>query len=101
MIPLIGGTPIDRQLHVGGTGVMSFKGGCIPTFDLAVFKYINMTDVWLSLWAGMLKIPIIRPKSRDRWIGISKKFDSNHSISALISDEIHTEAINNVKWNNI
>lgn len=98
MISLIDGTPEDVKLHVGGTGVMCFRGDILKNMSLNVFPYINMSDIWFSIYAWEKNLDIIRPKSRDRWIRLSRKYDTNYAIHSLINDEIHTKAVNNIKW---
>lgn len=93
-IRLCDGLSVDIKLDIAGTGVMAFKASNIPYFDLKTFEYINMTDIWMSLFLHNNNVDIIRPKGRDRWIKLSKNWDSNYSISSSISDQLHTKIIN-------
>lgn len=89
--------PIDRWVHVGGTGVMCFNSNYFrPTPDL--FKLPHMADIWIAKLAQEKKMPILALKHESEWIKsqgiktptIFDRFKNN--------DQKQTMVANSVNW---
>jgi hypothetical protein len=91
----------DKFVHELGTGAMAFHTDTLPKVDLSIFKTINMTDIWFSIFLQKRKIPIMNPARPERWIWISHLHDDSYSIHNYCNknDKYQTEIINTIKWN--
>jgi hypothetical protein len=94
--------PDDKWAHEIGTGVMAVHSKLLTDFgcDLEIFKRINMTDIYFSMWAQRYKIPQLVAGHKQGYLKIILKHDDRYSIHAMNNtrDKIHTDTINAVKW---
>jgi len=98
---VLSSVPVDQWAHELGTGAMSFHSSTIkPSLD--VFKTINMTDIWFSMYLQKKKIPILIRRHRKGWVGISIRHDDDYSIHAICNknDGYQTAVVNGFKWQN-
>lgn len=90
--------PVDRWVHIGGTGVMAFDTNYFrPTPD--IFKRLHMADIWIGKMAQEKKMPIlalahdsgyIKPQGNAPGTTIFDKHVNN--------DSIQTSVCNSINW---
>jgi hypothetical protein len=86
-------------VQFGGTGVMAFHTDTIK-FSIDEFKYPNMADIWVGLFAQRMKIPVLAIKHRKGWIRETPSFDRKKAIGSMLreNDSIQTRLINEHSW---
>lgn len=94
--------PEDKWVHEIGTGVMACHSSLLKKYgcNLDIYKRINMTDIYFSMWAQQHKIPMLVAGHNKGYLKIILKHDDRYSIHAMCNtnDKIHTDTINAVKW---
>jgi glycosyltransferase involved in cell wall biosynthesis len=82
-------------VHFAGTGVMGWHNSTI-SFILQDFTYSNMADIFVSILAHKLNIPLIVLKHNANIVTESKFYNQDHSICrvSVHDDEIQTQTVN-------
>jgi hypothetical protein len=91
--------PVDRFVHVVGTGVLAYHTDTI-NLKLSAFKFPNMADIWFSEYCNDRNISRVVLAHRSGWITLSEKYDEAGSIftNHINDDKLQTEITNSVNW---
>lgn len=92
---------LDKNInvHVIGTGVMAYHTDTLK-IPHRIFKFTNMSDIWVSLYCTNLGIPKIICAHKKGWLTLSTKYNSSDSIfsNQFNSDHIQTNVVNSNAW---
>lgn len=88
------------RANIPGSGVMAFATEFFKP-DLADFRTINMSDIWIGMLAQNLTVPIMIVAHDGHLVAESKNYNRDMSIWALChsDDSVQTEIVNNFNWN--
>jgi hypothetical protein len=90
----------DKFAHELGTGAMTFHTDTVPFFELDIFPYINMTDIYFSMFLQQNEIPILIRAHDAGDFTIAKQHDDRYSIHNYLNknDEFQTQVVNTIDW---
>jgi len=89
----------DKRVHIIGTGALAYHTDTIQ-FKLSDFETSNMGDIWFSLKANKLKVPLVVIKHANGWLKESEKYDKDYTIYNFChrKEQMQTEIINSHNW---
>ena len=89
----------DTNIHIPGSGVMAFHSEFIK-FQIDIFTRINMSDIFMGIFAQKNNINIIALQHASSFFKLSKNLDNRYRICNTFAndDKVQTDIVNSIKW---